>query len=103
MMQERHPDWTDRKLRCPLYWQGHVRKEMRDFIQTHNVVGFVPLWVPEALGVNVTETCKNAGIELQWPPMTKTYVIVLYVRNITFEDHAQAPPRRSAVLEVVDE
>ena len=43
------------------------------------------LYCPEAMGVNVTETMKNVGIILEWPPETVTYQIVIAgsrLRNI---------------------
>lgn len=104
MMAERNPGWSEHQLRCPIYWQGHLRKELRNFVVANPVEGFLgPLWIPEAMGVDVTETCKQVGIKLQWPPMEKSYMVVLYVRNWTMEDQAQAPPRRSAMLQVVDD
>lgn len=98
MMAKKHPDWSDRKLRCPLYWQGHLRKELRDYVAKHPVKGHRAFWIPEASGVNVTETCKNVGLELQWPPMDKSYMVVLYVKHRSFEDDVSGPPRRSAIL-----
>lgn len=32
---------------------------------------------PEGSGVNITETMKNVGINLEWPPKNYTYQIVL--------------------------
>ena len=81
-MRAKHPNWSDRQLRCPLYWQGHARKAMRTFVDAQHIEGYEPVWIPEAMGVNVTETCKNAGITLEWPPMTKTYVVVLFARPL---------------------
>ena len=74
-----HPDWSDRQIKCCLYWQGTARKSLKAIIS-----GFkkeykpeVVLYCPEAMGVNVTETMKNAGIILEWPPETVTYQIVI--------------------------
>ncbi len=33
--------------------------------------------VPEAMGVNVTETMKRVGIELEWPPVNVAYQIAM--------------------------
>ncbi len=86
MMKAKQPGWSDRQLRCPLYWQGHLRKQLRDFLAEQKIDGYFPVWIPEAMGVNVTETCKAVGINLQWPPMTKTYVVVLFARSRRPED-----------------
>ena len=82
MMRERHPTWTDKALRNVLYWQGHIRKELRDFAANTNIpLGYQVIKTPEAMGVNLTETCKQAGIELEWPPMKNTYAIVLVAKK----------------------
>lgn len=75
-MKVRHPEWSRRQLDCCLYWQGTVMKFLK-----HKVANFCTqkllymqaktlevLYAPEAFGVNVTETMKNIGVELEWPP-----------------------------------
>jgi predicted metal-binding protein len=78
-MKNIHPSWSDRQLKCCLYWQQKARKELRtkiiEFLKefpNYSVVG-----TPEAQGVNLTETMKNVGIILEWPPEKLTYQIVL--------------------------
>ena len=78
-MKEKHPGWSDRQLRCCLYWQAGARKKLRETIKAFlreqgrlKVVG-----CPEACGVNVTETMRSAGIQLEWPPRTVAYQVVL--------------------------
>jgi len=71
-MQSLHPEWTDRQLRCCLYWQGTARKMLKEEIirfkklfPNHHVTD-----CPEAMGVNVTDLMKdNADIDLEWPPV----------------------------------
>lgn len=90
-MLKLHPEWADkpRKLNCCLYWQGTALKELK-----HQVANFVTerilfrqnsrldvLYRPEAYGVNVTETMKNIGIILEWPPAGIGHKIV---RKIAF-------------------
>jgi len=81
MMAEKHPDWTDRQLRCPLYWQGHLRKEF--IVAQRNIPwGYTHfLTTPEAYGIDVTATCKEVEIELEWPPMKHSYMVGLYVKR----------------------
>lgn len=72
----KHPKWSKRQAECCLYWQGVVRKrlrrEMHVFISDPDMELFgdrlVPIEVPEAMGVNVTETMRGIGVELEWPP-----------------------------------
>lgn len=69
--KEIHPDWTERALRNQRHWQGHLRSELRKFVSG---LGFKKLryhkviFKPETMGVNVTNTCKNVGLKLEWPP-----------------------------------
>ena len=80
-MKVLHPFWTWRQLTCCLYWQPKARKqleqEIRDFNLEHSLLYKIILRVPEARGVNVTETMKKIGEYLEWPPKTKTYQVAL--------------------------
>lgn len=77
-MRTLHPDWSDRQLKCCLYWQRGARNELlkhiRQFLKQYGLEYKIET-CPEAMGVNVTETMKNAGILLEWPPETITYQI----------------------------
>lgn len=78
-MKDKHPDWTKRQAECCLYWQGTARKQLKEkikkFLQEHR--NYIISTCPEGSGVNITETMKNVGIELEWPPKKYTYQIVL--------------------------
>lgn len=83
-MRTKHLNWTQRQLECCLYWQGTARKQLREEIKNNmpedGLFGDSKLGVtdcPEAMGVNVTETMKNVGVILEWPPK-------VIVRKIAF-------------------
>ena len=71
-MKAKHPDWSDRQLRCVLYWQGTARKQLKEKIGAvlaeQRFHGYEATWCPEGMGVNVTETMMQVGVELEWPP-----------------------------------
>lgn len=70
-MKEKHPDWSDKKARCLLYWQKGVDKKLKqecEKIADNNII----LYRPEAHGVNLFATCKNIGLVLEKNP--KKYV-----------------------------
>ena len=70
-MRRKHPDWSDRQARCCLYWQGTARRQLRgrvDEVLASNCE-LKAVYVPEALGVDVTETMRSIGVELEWPPV----------------------------------
>jgi hypothetical protein len=77
----KHPDWTDRQLRCCYYWQGGARKklgmEMAYFLGTRSPEHFYLSTCPEAMGVNVTATMAALGIELEWPPVRWAYQVAI--------------------------
>lgn len=79
-----HPDWTERALRNPRHWQGHVRAELRRFVAggCDGALGEddIVLHNPEAMGVDVTATCTRAGIGLEWPPRRYAYEVALIAR-----------------------
>jgi hypothetical protein len=80
-MRQKHPAWSDRQLRCCLYWQPLARRFLRVAIAEFYHLGRPgPVHVvgcPEAAGVNVTTTLERIGIVLEWPPVNSVYQIVL--------------------------
>lgn len=78
-MRKRHPDWTELQLLNVLYWQGTARKQLKerihDFSKIYREKGYYTTTSPEAMGVDVTTTLKNVGIELEWPARNTVYKI----------------------------
>jgi len=78
-MRAKHPNWSERKLRCCLYWQGTARAALRrrvsEFLEAHPRL--LPLYCPEACGVDVTATMAAIGITLEWPPVHVAYQVAL--------------------------
>lgn len=78
-MREQHPAWSKRQLECCLYWQPAARKALRSeivaFLIEHD--NMVVITCPEACGVNMTDTMRKIGHDLEWPPETVTYQIAL--------------------------
>lgn len=78
-MRKKHPDWSGRKLRCCLYWQGTaraaLRKKIEVFLGEHP--GLIAVTCPEACGVDVTATMASLGITLEWPPVSVAYQVAL--------------------------
>lgn len=74
-------DWSLRQIECCLYWQGAARKQLRleieEFKFVNDDVEYLILTTPEACGVNITETMKNIGVLLEWPPKTVTHQVAL--------------------------
>jgi len=82
-MRACHPEWSNqpRQWYNCIRWQGIARKQHKIDIKAFQQE-FPELFVdqnPEALGVNVTEMMKQAGIDLEWnyhenhDPLRKTY------------------------------
>jgi predicted metal-binding protein len=69
-MGERHPEWTERQKANLLYWQAAVRKKLFESATyiPRGLIDTVVVRIPEACGVDMTATCANAGITLEWPP-----------------------------------
>lgn len=81
-MKAKHPNWSQRQIDCCLYWQGGVRKQLREEIAQalsifEDTTRYRVCGCPEALGVNVTATMKNVNIELEWPPETIVYKVAI--------------------------
>jgi len=76
-MSEKHPDWSNKQLVCCLYWQMGVVKKLKALAARQADDGMVILTIPEAHGVNITETMKNIGFELEWPPKKYVWKVAL--------------------------
>ena len=78
-MRNKFPDWSEYQVRCVLYWQGTARKQLKEKVKKfkEDFPKHLVLFCAEANGVNWTETMKNVGIELEWPPQKWTFQIVL--------------------------
>jgi hypothetical protein len=86
-MREKHPNWSDKQLYCCLYWQGTARKQLRHEIELFTLehLDLKIVGIPEACGVNVTETMARAGFVLEWPPVDVAYQIVVAGHEIEGE------------------
>ncbi|MBA7693079.1 hypothetical protein ES703_101654 [subsurface metagenome] len=78
-MKENHPLWSDRQARCVLYWQSTVNKQLREECQfyTRQRNGFVYNLCPEAMGVNVIETCKAIGLPIKARPVDTVFKVAM--------------------------
>jgi predicted metal-binding protein len=79
--REKFPDITEKSLRNPLYWQGHVRAVARKWAKEIVKAGEEIIEKPEAMGVDVNETCKRLGIILEWPPKKNVYRVTVLARR----------------------
>ena len=65
-MAVKHPEWTERQCRNLLYWQGGVRKRLKEkALRAADLFFDVVLEIPEASGINVFETMAHVGIHLR--------------------------------------
>jgi len=71
-LKEKHSSWSEYQLRNPLYWQGSVRKLLKEHINAFikEKPQYRAALRPEAMGVDVIKTLKNAGKQLEWYPST---------------------------------
>jgi len=79
-LRAKHPTWSNRQLVCCLYWQPMariaLRWEIRQLIRgPYRLLRVVTC--PEAMGVNVTETMRAVGVELEWPPVKRAVQVAL--------------------------
>ena len=84
-MQKKHPNWSQRQVECCLYWQGKANKKLREavadvryYLESRGNWELVNDLIPEAMGVNITATMKNIGIELEWPPKNIVRKVALF-------------------------
>jgi predicted metal-binding protein len=89
-MRVRNPSWSDRQVRCVLYWQAGVNKQLRQeacrFIyHADGSRDMVYTTCPEAMGVNVIATAQRCDIPVQVQPKDTVYKIALvgYAPGVT--------------------
>lgn len=64
-----HSAWTEKALKNPRHWQGHLRAAIRNFLTPDKIpMGFEIVKNAEAMGINLFETCANAGFILERDP-----------------------------------
>ena len=72
-----HPDWTEKAIYNPRYWQNTARKihsnEISDFLKENPEYTIEKS--PEGAGINIDKLCRDYGILLEWPPRKFTRVV----------------------------
>lgn len=96
-----HPEWSNKQANCLLYWQGSVKKELKDYIKriillNDNVKIFIlscgsgfklkncnqeKIYSMEAVGINVFHTLKNNNIGFEIKPKNKVILTNLLCSN----------------------
>jgi len=76
-MKEKHPMWSDRQARCCLYWQGKVRKRLREECDKIALDNDLIVYTPEAMGVHVFKTCELVGLKLERNPQHFVWKIAI--------------------------
>jgi hypothetical protein len=67
--REVHADWGNDALLNLRHWQNGLNKDLRIFAGEKTPVGYVMERCPEAMGVNIFETCSRAGLKLIRNPL----------------------------------
>ena len=84
-MKKRHPEWSEPQCRNLLYWQKTVNKNLREkakqYLGSLKEEDMRLIEVPEATGINVFQTCANAGIYLEKNPGKQVTKIMLIAKH----------------------
>ena len=89
-MKEKHPKWSERQCRNLLYWQGGVRKKLKneayklkEDLKKAFEKPFIVLEIPEANGVNVFTTMSKSGkrMEISKPDTIHKVMLVVGDKN----------------------
>lgn len=69
-MKSKHPDWSNKRLKCVLYWQKKVDKYLKEISEktASKIKNSIIIYRPEAYGVDMFKTCKKIGITLEKDP-----------------------------------
>lgn len=85
----RHPHWTNRQAKCVLYWQPRMNAKLKEAIyQFIKRPSKEVTYCPEAMGVNVIDTARKAGLPIETRPQKTVYKIALVVKQ-TVTEHSK--------------
>jgi len=79
-MKAKHPHWSLRQCKNLLYWQGGVRKRLKEKTEnfiTWNDQHMIYTLLPEAMGVMVINTAIALGIPIEKTPENRVFKISL--------------------------
>lgn len=91
LRKKEHPNWTDKQVKCVLYWQGAVRKILKEalfefckeyiyynkydlFLCVSDIYGYPSM---EAVGINVFSTMRLNGVKMEINPVNNIYLVSL--------------------------
>jgi predicted metal-binding protein len=77
-----HPAWSERALKNSRHWQGHLRAVLKKFVKEKTPPGYTALFNAEAMGVNLTQTCRRAGLRLEWPPRKRVCLVAVLAKKL---------------------
>jgi len=88
-MKKLHKSWSERQLRNPLYWQGQIRKVLKDYTKQlindkerlfdEKYLDYTT--VPEGFGVNVMETLWRLKYDIPKRPDEEVWKVNLIYRR----------------------
>ena len=89
-MKTLHPQWSERQCRNLLYWQKSVNKKLKEnskqYLSSLNDDSMRLIEIPEATGINIFQTCANAGINLEKLPKHQVTKIMI-IAKVKYEQH----------------
>lgn len=85
-MLVKHPHWTKKQCRNPLYWQNSVRKVLRETCEQLCYPDEVYTLIPEAMGLDVVATMREEGIFLEFPPQAVVRKIAIIGRKLEYSN-----------------
>ncbi len=90
-MKLKHPDWTPIQLKNLLYWQGGVRKRLKEkteiFIKKTDS-NMIYTLLPEAMGVMVINTALKLDIPIEKNPINKVFKIALVGYLLNYDSNS---------------
>lgn len=77
LMKERHPHWSVLQCKNLLYWQGGVRKKLKNKTKAFMTPDMIYTLLPEAMGVMVIDTAKALKVPIEKTPEIRVFKIAL--------------------------
>lgn len=76
-MKQEHPTWSDKKSKCPRYWQNHVESMLERKIKRKIKLNEIYTFRPEAMGGNIFRTLLSFGFPIRPNPQEIVFKVGL--------------------------
>lgn len=83
LMQQKNPNWSQKQIRCVLYWQSQIKKILKKEIQKYHpdlvlsCGSGIGTYSMEAVGIDVMNSLKKLNFPIEIKPQHYVHLVCL--------------------------